>query len=49
MMATAKEGQKALAQSILSTIRGMFHKHKQAVAQMNSEQKEMASSVFDNK
>lgn len=38
-MASSKEGQKALAQNVLSTIRGMFHKHQKTVDRMNSDQK----------
>lgn len=36
---SAKDGQKALAQNILSSVKSMFHKHRQAVSKMNSEQK----------
>ena len=49
MMMSAKDGQKALAQNVLSTVKSLFHKHQQVVSRMNSEQKQLASSVFDNK
>jgi hypothetical protein len=39
MIMSAKDGQKALAQNILSSVKSMFHKHRQAVSKMNSEQK----------
>ena len=39
MMMSAKDGQKALAQNVLSTVKSLFHKHQQVVSRMNSEQK----------